>query len=130
MNKVALLFLAAIFSAIGIAPASAQSGTSLSFTSDDWANEGFTRTQYAQGIQVRVEFVRREEVLGENKFYVRGEFCNRGSEQPWRGGQRISGTEQMRSHAALNIAPGQCRTWSEYVPANVRTIYVYVISYS
>lgn len=110
-------------------PAFAQDGTTLVFSSNFWDVGSSSETRFMEGLTVSLKVVQRDNISGRDMIYVRGTFCNKGEnygQGDWTGGQRISDEDRGTAHASLRVPGNQCRSWSEWLPANVRRIYVYV----
>lgn len=107
------------------APALAQEGSLLQFSRRGWGLGSSSEIQEAEGLNVQLEVIQRDTILGEPKIYVRGRFCNSGH-QPWTGGQRLSERSLRTTHASLHVPANGCRTWTEWMPASVQTIYVFL----
>lgn len=117
-----------IFGAMTVAtatPACAQGGQSIEFRQSGWAVGSSLGPYTGQGVSVTLEVTQRDTILGVPSLYFRGRFCNQGA-ATWNGGQRISNVDRQTTHASLNIPIGECRTWSEWLPADVGSVYVYV----
>lgn len=110
----------------GIAsPAMAQDGTTLAFPRDGWDVGAISETQSGHGLTVQLQVIQRDVISGEPMIYVRARFCNLGF-QPWSGGQRVSSRNVQATKATLRVPVNECRTWTEWLPRNVQTIYVYL----
>lgn len=105
--------------------AKAQDGATLVFSRGGWDVGAVSETQYGQGLSVQLEAIQRDTIAGEPKIYIRARFCNSGY-QPWIGGQRLSERNLQITHASLRVPANECRSWTEWMPRNVQSIFVYL----
>lgn len=61
----------------------------------------------------------------EDRYYVRGDFCDDGS-GGGKFGMRLTATYPDRGHATIRVKPGECTRWSEHLLSGVAEYYVWI----